>query len=1329
MIHYSFRILLLLSIILSFQLTHAQSHQPCASDFIRLKNQENNPNLLGKEKEINNQLYQALLQVNHVERSIDRTIPIVIHIIHQNGDENISDALVIQGIAHLNQAFSNSGAYSQANGVNTHIQFCLAQQDETGLPTTGITRHISELTNMNVDSQDEALKSIIQWDPTRYLNIWLVNEINSVSMGNGVAGYATFPNNHGNSIDGIVNEASYFGSSVDNSKVHIHEAGHYLGLYHTFNGGCANLNCALDGDLVCDTPPDNSSDPVNCTLSANTCHTDSDDASLQNPFRAISLGGLGDQPDLFVNYMDYGYQACQHLFSQGQSDRMNAMLDNPRESLNESTGCENSCGVYASGTNVPNYNPPYTLYVNSSILLEGYSQATVPHHFEWLVNGQVQGSDSLFTFQTNAVGYYQVLFRIYNSELNCYSQQETNFHVICGLIPIQPTYSPAIPQLGEPVHFNADLYQVNASWYVNDNYIGGGYSLDYYFPSAGEYQVQLIASNGFCADTSQYIYVPVGSCNRGESLRWWFGSGTELSFFGSNPIINNLTTNPYFVPNEGVSNICDLNGNLLLITDGTQVNNGQGQLVGNGMGLLGGNSSSQAALIIPNPSYNSIYYVFTTDHFGGQWYPTGGGLSYTSVDVTANDGQGVVVDKNVNLYSPTCEKQSAVKHCNGHDIWHVSHAYGTDEFYAYLITDSGIDPTPVISHVGITHGALNDGGMASLGCMKISPQGDKLALNIHMPSDTPTQTQLFDFDNSTGIVSNALTIPADIYTMPYGVEFSPDGSKLYISNSMPSYHQAEIYQLDLSSGNPEEILASRQLIGNSSADGNGLGSLQLAKNGKIYCARSGSYFIDEISFPNINGTACHFIDKAVPVNFYNYGLPNLVSSFAADLTPTIDGPSFICANSTAQYTIRCGHPGNTDWSYSGAGTLQIQDAEHVNIQSGLFAGAGTLIVSRDAGCEGMLYDTLIVQIGNNAPDLGNDTLICQTGNIHLSPGTGYTSYLWQNGSTMSYQNANGPGTYWVKTTSAGGCQASDTIHVTGFTQPFSISLGEDQSFCMGTDITIHAPAGDFSSYHWSNGSEESSTNIGYPTSLSLAVSNSAGCIARDTILIQQNSYYPIFQFQDPSYLCPGTVLVLETGYPNFENRWQDFSNQHSYTVFQPGVYWATVNSGCGYFWTDSVHVLSGENPTLNLGNDTVLCPFNPFLLIAGESTNQYLWENESSDTSRVISAEGLYSVQVTNTQGCISLDSIDVKVCPLDLNKIQEDAFLIYPNPGEEIVQIRPSNTIQTIRIFNALGQKCGEYRLQSGEHEINLQKLKSGVYFIQMVEGNSIRTVRWIRE
>eukprot|EP01038_Epipyxis_sp_PR26KG_P003163 gene3163-4483_t len=164
---------------------------------------------------------------------------------------------------------------------------------------------------MTSETQDLELKELIRWDPTRYLNIWLVNEITSLNMGSSMAGYAYYPAAHGTPIDGIVNEAALFGATQNSSKVHIHEVGHYLGLYHTFEGGCTNADCQTDGDHVCDTPPDNSTAAVPCSPAPNTCTSDDDDLSANNPFRPVANGGLADQPDILANYMDYGYQYCQ----------------------------------------------------------------------------------------------------------------------------------------------------------------------------------------------------------------------------------------------------------------------------------------------------------------------------------------------------------------------------------------------------------------------------------------------------------------------------------------------------------------------------------------------------------------------------------------------------------------------------------------------------------------------------------------------------------------------------------------------------------------------------------------------------------------------------------------------------------------------------------------------------------------------------------------------------------------------------------------------------------------------------------------------------------
>ncbi|MEM8889454.1 MAG: PKD domain-containing protein, partial [Bacteroidota bacterium] len=157
----------------------------------------------------------------------------------------------------------------------------------------------------------------------------------------GVAGYAYLAGAHGASYDGIVNEARWWGSSNHASKVHIHEFGHYLNLYHTFNdpdgGGvkspCENGDCLSNGDYVCDTPPDNSSSAVNCNSNgtANTCSTDVDDTSANNPFTS-------DVNDMYENYMDYGYQSCQNTFTDGQKERMRVALTTTRSSLLNSAG-------------------------------------------------------------------------------------------------------------------------------------------------------------------------------------------------------------------------------------------------------------------------------------------------------------------------------------------------------------------------------------------------------------------------------------------------------------------------------------------------------------------------------------------------------------------------------------------------------------------------------------------------------------------------------------------------------------------------------------------------------------------------------------------------------------------------------------------------------------------------------------------------------------------------------------------------------------------------------------------------------------------------------
>ena len=307
-----------------------------------------NPSKINKQKLID-QKYISAINNNTLSPEVVYTIPVVVHIMHLPGtpvgqNENISQAQIKAGIQHLNEAFrrqagvaeyTGAGHIPSITGVDVEIQFELAKRDPSGNPTDGIERIPTTLSNINADdvAGNNSLKSLASWNSQKYYNIWLVNEICLTTGECAVAGYATFPASHGQVIDGVVNEARYFGSTRNNSKVHIHETGHYLNLFHTFQGGCTNNNCLTDGDLVCDTPPDNSQANVTCGAAANTCTTDPNDTNVRNPYRPVANGGIGDVDDSYENYMDYGLQTCQTIYTNGQKTRMRDGLTVTRASF------------------------------------------------------------------------------------------------------------------------------------------------------------------------------------------------------------------------------------------------------------------------------------------------------------------------------------------------------------------------------------------------------------------------------------------------------------------------------------------------------------------------------------------------------------------------------------------------------------------------------------------------------------------------------------------------------------------------------------------------------------------------------------------------------------------------------------------------------------------------------------------------------------------------------------------------------------------------------------------------------------------------------------
>jgi gliding motility-associated-like protein len=495
--HSYFILFCLVSLFPTHQLRSQNTIPACPSDFF-LEKDLRDPILFQKQAAFEEGILKVFNQKSQAnnESNVLKTIPTVTHIVHNGGSENLSDAQVQQGLLWLNQALSNTGIFDQGSGINTDIQLCFAQRTPDGLSTNGITRTQNVLTELQAESQDLQLKNLIRWKPKDYLNIWIVKGICSSNYGCGIVAYAYYPYAHGSSIDGIVIEADYL-TDINKVSSLAHELGHYLGLYHTFKEGCNNNNCLIDGDRICDTPPDQSTAFIPCNQTVNTCSSD----VLSGPFSA-------DQPDMTWNFMDYGKFFCLHDFTGDQSTRMNATLDGERKSLLVSKGCLPPCpantvaAFTASATTIVTGEP--VSFTNTSQNAGSYT---------WTINGIPFGNqvDATYTFPTP--GTYTILLTAQplNSTLCDPDHAQLIIQVNCA-VTASFEISNISPNQDETIFLaNTSQNATEMEWLVNG--INQGATLDSIsFSSPGAYEIRLITGNGACADTiTEFVYV-LGIC-------------------------------------------------------------------------------------------------------------------------------------------------------------------------------------------------------------------------------------------------------------------------------------------------------------------------------------------------------------------------------------------------------------------------------------------------------------------------------------------------------------------------------------------------------------------------------------------------------------------------------------------------------------------------------------------------------------------------------------------------------------------------------------------------------------------------------------------------
>ena len=280
------------------------------------------PSLIKKRQQLETQMAENSAKPMNIHTG-PYVIPTVVHIIHEGGDENISKAQVLDQLRIMNEDLRkmnpdtvNIPAPWKTVAADCNMEFRLAQKDPSGNCTDGINRVYSHLTNNARDN----VKSVIQWDNTKYFNIWIVKSIDGGGSGGGIVlGFSSFPGLDP-AKDGIVIRSDCFGSigtvvaaNYDKwGRTTTHEVGHFMNLFHIWgddNGLCSGT------DYVTDTPNEGDQHFGCGTFPIY------DNCSPSYP-------GI-----MFMNYMDYSDGNCVNMFTQGQKTRITTTLNGTRSKL------------------------------------------------------------------------------------------------------------------------------------------------------------------------------------------------------------------------------------------------------------------------------------------------------------------------------------------------------------------------------------------------------------------------------------------------------------------------------------------------------------------------------------------------------------------------------------------------------------------------------------------------------------------------------------------------------------------------------------------------------------------------------------------------------------------------------------------------------------------------------------------------------------------------------------------------------------------------------------------------------------------------------------
>jgi len=491
----------------------AQVPAACGND-INLMAREN-PEIYGQVAQfkamIQEWLQTADLSQLETSEAGSRIIPVVVHVIHQGGSENISKSQIESQITAINKDFQalNSNLSGLDNFeafdslvANVDIEFRLATKDPNGNCTDGIVRIFSEKTNEAKDWTN--FKRLSYWDRSKYFNIWIVRSIYNDTQFGSILGYAQFPFPFNGefpltSTDGVTVISSSFGTtgtaSGGTGATLTHEAGHWLGLFHIWGDD----SCGSDG--VEDTPvhlEPNFSGPGCFPLpKLATCYSPT---GMNGQDSIDAIWNRDSVGEMWMNFMDYTDDNCLWMFTKGQKQVMDGVFNTYsfRGNLitpanNIATGTDDAS--ISTGCN-PGPIADFWAHANSDILYkinmrcagasvtftEGTFNGT-PNAWNWTFEGGTPGTSTVENppaIVYNTPGVYDVTMTSSNSIGSSTKIREDYIHILPNVAEDNNViyhddfeWGSSLYEQGKWIHVNEGNLDNKWEQYTNGGYMSG----------------------------------------------------------------------------------------------------------------------------------------------------------------------------------------------------------------------------------------------------------------------------------------------------------------------------------------------------------------------------------------------------------------------------------------------------------------------------------------------------------------------------------------------------------------------------------------------------------------------------------------------------------------------------------------------------------------------------------------------------------------------------------------------------------------------------------------------------------------------------------------